>query len=86
LGILGIELPTRRRNRVNGPVVNIDRVGFSIAVEQSFGNCPQYIQRRDYVAAGGRAEFEARLLPLSEVVGTGTWREAEAAFSTGGWG
>jgi predicted pyridoxine 5'-phosphate oxidase superfamily flavin-nucleotide-binding protein len=50
LGILGIELPTRRRNRMNGRVVGIGETGFTVAVEQSFGNCPQYIQRRDYTS------------------------------------
>lgn len=48
VGLLGIELPTRRRNRLNGTVVNLDDRGFLVRVEQSFGNCPQYIQRRDY--------------------------------------
>lgn len=48
LGLLGIELPTRRRNRVNGRVIGVTDGGFSIAVDQSFGNCPQYIRRRDY--------------------------------------
>jgi ferredoxin-NADP reductase/predicted pyridoxine 5'-phosphate oxidase superfamily flavin-nucleotide-binding protein len=47
LGILGIELATRRRNRANGRVAAIDQTGFSLAVEQSFGNCPQYIQLRE---------------------------------------
>jgi predicted pyridoxine 5'-phosphate oxidase superfamily flavin-nucleotide-binding protein len=51
LGILGIELPTRRRNRMNGHVAAVDAAGFSVEVEQSFGNCPQYIQRREYVWA-----------------------------------
>jgi uncharacterized protein len=55
LGILGIELPTRRRNRMNGRVVGIDETGFTVAVEQSFGNCPQYIQRRDYAPAPPRS-------------------------------
>jgi uncharacterized protein len=54
LGILGIELPTRRRNRMNGRVVAIGETGFTVAVEQSFGNCPQYIQRRDYAPAPPR--------------------------------
>ena len=48
LGILGIELPTLRRNRVNGRVAAIGDASFTVAVEQSFGNCPQYIQRREY--------------------------------------
>jgi len=51
LGILGIELPTRRRNRMNGHISTVDATGVSVAVEQSFGNCPQYIQRREYVWA-----------------------------------
>jgi hypothetical protein len=48
IALLGIELPTRRRNRMNGVVVDLDVSGFVVRVEQSFGNCPQYIQRRDY--------------------------------------
>jgi predicted pyridoxine 5'-phosphate oxidase superfamily flavin-nucleotide-binding protein len=50
LGILGIELPTRRRNRMNGHIVARDQAGFAVHVRESFGNCPQYIQRRDYAA------------------------------------
>lgn len=50
VALLGIELPTRRRNRMNGRVADVGVSGFTVAVEQSFGNCPQYIQRRDYTA------------------------------------
>jgi predicted pyridoxine 5'-phosphate oxidase superfamily flavin-nucleotide-binding protein len=48
IGGLGIELSTRRRNRTNGRIENcvIDE-GFSIRVQQSFGNCPKYIQARN---------------------------------------
>ena len=47
VGGLGIELSTRRRNRVNGRVENcVIGEGFSIRVQQSFGNCPKYIQAR----------------------------------------
>ncbi len=46
IGALGIELPTRRRNRVNGTVRAIDAEGFRLDVEHAFGNCPQYIQTR----------------------------------------
>jgi predicted pyridoxine 5'-phosphate oxidase superfamily flavin-nucleotide-binding protein len=48
LGLLGIELPTLRRNRLNGHVRRVEAHGFSVGVDQSFGNCPQYIHRRDY--------------------------------------
>lgn len=49
IGLLGIELPTRRRNRMNGRIIGVDAAGFAVAVDQSFGNCPQYIQRRGYL-------------------------------------
>ncbi|MBL8296831.1 MAG: pyridoxamine 5'-phosphate oxidase family protein [Rhodanobacteraceae bacterium] len=45
IGLLGIELPTRRRNRVNGLLRQGSR-GLQLEVEHSFGNCPQYIQAR----------------------------------------
>src|SRR5258708_22334611 len=48
VGGLGIELSTRRRNRVNGRIENcVVGEGFSIRVQQSFGNCPKYIQARN---------------------------------------
>jgi ferredoxin-NADP reductase/predicted pyridoxine 5'-phosphate oxidase superfamily flavin-nucleotide-binding protein len=56
IGILGIELSTRRRNRMNGTIASIDQDGFSIAVEHSFGNCPQYIQTRNWYMAERGAE------------------------------
>lgn len=51
IGLLGIELPTRRRNRANGSVAARDEQGFLVHVTQSFGNCPKYIQQRRMVAA-----------------------------------
>jgi uncharacterized protein len=46
IAVLGIQLETRRRNRANGRVASVGGGGFAIAVEQSFGNCPQYIHVR----------------------------------------
>jgi ferredoxin-NADP reductase/predicted pyridoxine 5'-phosphate oxidase superfamily flavin-nucleotide-binding protein len=48
VGILGLDLATRRRNRMNGHIMTVDAEGLTVAVDQSFGNCPQYIQRRAY--------------------------------------
>lgn len=48
LGLLGIELHTRRRNRMNGRIAAWDGRRFEVAVAESFGNCPQYIQARDF--------------------------------------
>jgi predicted pyridoxine 5'-phosphate oxidase superfamily flavin-nucleotide-binding protein len=46
LGLLGIELETRRRVRVNGSVVWLNEHGFELHVEQAFGNCRKYIHAR----------------------------------------
>jgi uncharacterized protein len=48
IGLLGIELHTRRRNRINGHVRAMTTGGFAVTVDQSFGNCPQYIQLRQF--------------------------------------
>ncbi|MDQ0009823.1 ferredoxin-NADP reductase/predicted pyridoxine 5'-phosphate oxidase superfamily flavin-nucleotide-binding protein [Luteibacter jiangsuensis] len=48
IGLLGIEMHTRRRNRMNGFVAAPTAgAGFRVDVDQSFGNCPRYIQLRD---------------------------------------
>jgi len=54
IGLLGIELATRRRNRANGRVAAPHAGGFTVAVEESFGNCPQYIQVRTVRRTGPR--------------------------------
>ena len=47
IGLLGIEQHTRRRNRMNGVIERITDRGFLVRVNQSFGNCPKYIQARE---------------------------------------
>ena len=65
LALLGIEPHTRRRNRMNGHVTQSDAAGFVLHVDQSFGNCPKYIQARQpqFVAAtarpGAARQYEA---------------------------
>ncbi|WP_342724448.1 pyridoxamine 5'-phosphate oxidase family protein [Bradyrhizobium sp. B097] len=48
IGLLGIELHTRRRNRANGLLRASSGKALSLELDQSFGNCPQYIQLRDF--------------------------------------
>jgi ferredoxin-NADP reductase/predicted pyridoxine 5'-phosphate oxidase superfamily flavin-nucleotide-binding protein len=48
LALLGIELHTRRRNRLNGFVRRTDNTGFEIDPTQTYGHCPRYIQLRRY--------------------------------------
>lgn len=64
VGLLGIELETRRRNRMNGHVIRAGEDGFAVRVEQSFGNCPKYIQarRHEFVGDAGLASAPKRVL------------------------
>ena len=48
VGLLGIELHTRRRNRMNGCLSMPEGGALRLTVDQSYGNCPQYIQLRDF--------------------------------------
>ena len=59
LGLLGIQPHTRRRNRMNGTVEALDAAGFMVEVQQSFGNCPRYIQAREPVFAAPPANEPA---------------------------
>ena len=51
VGMLGIELHTRRRNRLNGIVRRGPAPGFALEVVQAYGNCPKYIEPRQYAFA-----------------------------------
>jgi predicted pyridoxine 5'-phosphate oxidase superfamily flavin-nucleotide-binding protein len=46
IGLLAIEFATRRRVRVNGTLTGAGTDGLQVSVDQAFGNCPKYIQRR----------------------------------------
>jgi hypothetical protein len=64
VGALGLEFHTRRRNRVNGKV-ELTPTGFVIRVDQSFGNCPQYIQARQFHFRERRAAPTRRLSTIN---------------------
>ncbi|MPZ59181.1 MAG: 2Fe-2S iron-sulfur cluster binding domain-containing protein [Rhizobiales bacterium] len=71
VAVLGIQPETRRRNRMNGRVTETGEGSVTIAVDQSFGNCPQYIQARtarfvaDPPAAGKKQPVRAEGQVLS---------------------
>jgi len=50
IGLLGIDFSNRRRNRANGRIGRMDKNRIEIEIDQSFGNCPKYIQIRDLQA------------------------------------
>ena len=66
IGLLGIAPHTRRRNRMNGTVRGLRPDGFTVAVQQSFGNCPKYIQPREAHYAGVPAGSAAPRLTQAE--------------------
>ena len=53
VGLLGIELPTRRRNRLNGRISAATEGRLTVEVDRAYGNCPRYIHTRelDWVVA-----------------------------------
>ena len=68
IGLLGIELHTRRRNRVNGVLGGSVGDTLHFEVDQSFGNCPQYIQLRDFeFVRDPRKPFAGEVLESTEL-------------------
>lgn len=62
IGLLGMEPHTRRRNRMNGVVSAVTPAGFEVQVQQSFGNCPKYIQPRQALFAPERTVVTPNVL------------------------
>lgn len=44
IGLIGIEFNSKRRNRINGVITDINQKTIQVSVLQSYGNCPKYIQ------------------------------------------
>jgi predicted pyridoxine 5'-phosphate oxidase superfamily flavin-nucleotide-binding protein len=55
LGVLAIELETRRRLRVNGRVQALDDRALALEIRESFANCPKYIAKRHLQPLGPQA-------------------------------
>ncbi|HET7696298.1 MAG TPA: pyridoxamine 5'-phosphate oxidase family protein [Vicinamibacterales bacterium] len=60
VGVLFIELTTRRRLRVNGRIADATADTVRVQVEEAFPNCPKYIQRREAVAVTPRVDPPAQ--------------------------
>jgi len=48
IGLLGLEFHSKRRNRINVIVTDINQKKMTVKVLQSFGNCPKYIQPKNW--------------------------------------
>ena len=67
VGIVGIEYATRRRNRLNGTICHATNENLTVLVDQSFGNCPQYIHKRTTV----KKQRAVQTAPMKNTVGAG---------------
>ncbi len=59
IGILVIELGSRRRLRINGRVASIRADEVLIDIDEAYPNCPKYIQRRHVRAPASGGSFAA---------------------------
>ncbi len=83
IGVIGIDLATRRRNRVNGRIIETGSGRIAIAVDLSFGNCPQYIQAREILTAptlARGADGPRKLGALLDIEATALLSRADTAF------
>ena len=91
IGVLGIELATRRRNRFSGHIHAAEN-GLEIDIRQTFGNCPQYIHERAWtrvaksstpIARRGTALTKAQIAQIGSAdtmfIGSGHQGKADAA-------
>lgn len=79
LGLLGIELHTRRRNRINGKLLAVGPSGLRLQVQQTVGNCPQYIQGREVQWVRDAADTRPRAIDrLRDLDGDAAWLIAAA--------
>lgn len=69
IGIVGLDFSTRRRNRLNGSVKKANQNDLlSIDVTHSFGNCPKYIQLRNFTSSNDDQKIHAEhFIDLSEL-------------------
>lgn len=66
LGLLGIELETRRRNRLSTHINSVTKNTIELSVDQAFGNCPQYIQQRELQCIAPESMPSKEIMDISQ--------------------
>jgi len=59
ISIVGLDPSNRRRNRLNATVVERVDNDLRCSVDQSYGNCPKYIQQREITPASSQLQSQA---------------------------
>jgi len=57
IGLVGVEFDSKRRNRLNAIITDINQKSITIKVLQSFGNCPKYIQPKIFKTNRSYGDF-----------------------------
>ena len=70
VGMLAIELASRRRLRVNGTITRMSDDLLQLHVEESYPNCPKYIQRRQITTLGNGTDPFPLILERGEILGS----------------
>jgi len=88
VGLLFIELSTRRRYRVNGQVEQLDDAMARLSIAEAYPNCPKYIQRRHPRSQAAPAEAAgtpaARHGQALDEEGTALLAQADTLFMASG--
>jgi predicted pyridoxine 5'-phosphate oxidase superfamily flavin-nucleotide-binding protein len=80
VGMLLIELGTRRRLRINGRITRSAPEQLRLEVEAAYPNCPKYIQRRNICISGTKGPGTARRGRFLEDDQLGLIRSADTSF------
>jgi predicted pyridoxine 5'-phosphate oxidase superfamily flavin-nucleotide-binding protein len=70
VGMLAIELASRRRLRINGTITHESEALLQLQVKESYPNCPKYIQRRQGSTPRQGADMASRLSAQGAVLGS----------------
>ncbi len=95
IGVLGIELATRRRNRLSGLARSLDGTT-QIEIRQAFGNCPQHIHEREWfrmpsntpghwTTSDGLLPDQIALIEQADTMFIGTGQQGEAEAQSNGY-
>lgn len=70
IGLLGIDLQTKRRNRVNGHLTDLSDQMIKLSVQETMGNCPKYIHIRQLLTSHDMARSVPGKIDISSDIST----------------
>ncbi len=70
VGMLAIELASRRRLRINGTITRESDEVLQLQVKESYPNCPKYIQRREVFTSQHGTETTSHIRAGGDVLGS----------------